>query len=416
MSLIDVRPTDDPTPTGAVPVVLDDRPGLRFWVAVVALATGGFAIGTTEFVAMGLLPEISAGMGVSISQGGHLISLYALGVVVGAPLIAALGARLPRRGLLVGLIAAYGVLNLASAGATSFHLLGLLRFLDGLPHGAYFGLSALVAASMVPPHRRGFALAMVMMGIPLANVAGVPLVTLVGQHAGWRWAYVAVGALSLVTVVLVLLAVPATPGDRTATGRRELSGLRSPQLWLAVVAAGGGFGGMFALVTYVSPLTQDVGGLSESAVAVFLFALGLGMIVGNTVAGRLCDWSVENSLRLGSVGLALSLVAYFVLAPTGWWALLAAFAVTLTGSVLALGFQMRLIDAAGESQTLGAALSHSALNIGNGLGAWLGGVVIAMGYGLRAPLVVGAVLAVLGLGVIVLARVAARRAGDHAVL
>ncbi|MCL8025197.1 MFS transporter [Nocardioides bruguierae] len=411
MSLADVR-TEDPTPTGSFPVVAaDQRPGLRFWIAVLALGTGGFAIGVTEFVAMGLLPEVSAGLGISISQGGHLISLYAAGVVVGAPLIAALGAKLPRRGLLVGLMAFYGLVNLASASVTDYRLLAVLRFLDGLPHGAYFGLAALVAASMVAPNRRGFALSMVMMGIPLANVVGVPLTTLVGQQLGWRWAYVVVGVLSLVTVVLVLLAVPRMPGDRTATSRREISGLRQPQLWFAVLAAGGGFGGMFALISYISPLTQDVGGLGESAVAVFLFVLGIGMVVGNMLAGRLCDWSVENSLRLGSVGLAVSLLAYFVLAPTGWGALVAAFTTTVTGSVLALGFQMRLIDAAGESQTLGAALSHSALNIGNGLGAWVGGAVIAAGWGFRSPLLVGALLAVFGLTVVVLAA-RARSAGQ----
>ena len=343
-------------------------------------------------------------IGVTIPQAGHLISAYALGVVVGAPTLAALGARLPRRALLVWLMVAYAVLNLLSAAVSHYGLLAFVRFLDGLPHGAYFGVSALVASGMVSPERRGRALALVMMGIPVANLAGVPAATLLGQAYGWRAAYIAVGLVSVLTVVLILLFVPSTPGDATATGRRELAALRHPQLWYAVGAGAIGFGGLFALVSYIAPITTDVGGLPESAVAVFLLVLGVGMVVGNVVAGRLVDWSIEKSLRGAAVGLALALLLYFVLAPTGWWAVLAGFLVTVIGSVLALGFMARLMDAAEHAQTLGAAMSHASLNMGNALGAWLGGLVIAAGYGLRAPLVVGAALALAGLVVLVVAR------------
>ncbi|MBF4161751.1 MFS transporter [Nocardioides sp. CBS4Y-1] len=377
-------------------------------MAVLALATGGFAIGTTEFVTMGLLPQIADGVGVSIPSAGHLISAYALGVVVGAPALAALGAKLPRRGLLIGLIAVYGVFNLLTALVSHFGVLALVRFLDGLPHGAYFGVAALVAADMVAPERRGRALALVMMGIPVANVIGVPLATLLGQHLGWRAAFAAVAFISLLTMVMILAFVPRTEGNAEATGRRELAALRHPQLWFALGAGAIGFGGMFALVSYIAPLTTRVGGLRESAVAVFLLVLGLGMVVGNMLAGRLVDWSVENALRVGTLGLAGSLLLYFVLAPTGWPALIAAFAATVTGSMLALGFQVRLIDAAEHAQTLGAALSHASLNIGNSLGAFLGGSVIAAGYGFRAPLLVGIALALLGLAVLVVAARARR--------
>lgn len=383
---------------------------LRFAAAVTALATGGFAIGTTEFVTMGLLPQIAEGVDVSIPQAGHLISAYALGVVVGAPLLAALGARLPRRALLVTLIAAFGLLNLLSAAVSHYGLLAFVRFLDGLPHGAYFGLAALTAASMVPAHRRGRALALVMMGIPVANLLGVPAATILGQQLGWRAAFVAVGLVSALTVVLILAFVPSTPGDPTASSRRELSALRHPQLWYAVGASGIGFGGLFALVSYIAPLTTEVGGLGESAVAVFLLVIGLGMVVGNLVAGRLVDWSIERSLRIGSLGLAVALALYWVLAPYGWAALVAGFLTTVLGSVLALGFQVRLIDAAEHAQTLGAALSHASLNIGNSLGAFLGGAVIAAGWGFRAPLVVGVGLSLAGLVVLVLARRADRSA------
>lgn len=380
----------------------------RFWLVAVALATGGFAIGTTEFVAMGLLPEIADGVGVSIPSAGHLISAYALGVVVGAPTLAALGARLPRRGLLLGLMGFYTVLNGLSALAVGFHSLLVLRFLDGLPHGAYFGVSALVASSLVAPERRGRAIATVMMGIPLANVAGVPLATVLGQHLGWRSAYVTVTVIGALALLMVALFAPRTPGDHTATGRRELAALRHPQLWFATIAGAIGFGGLFALMSYVAPLTTRVGGLGSGAVPVFLLVLGVGMVTGNWLAGHLVDRTVEGTLRLGAVGLAVVLCAYFVAAPAGWWALPLAFATTVIGSVLAMGFMVRLIDAAEHAQTLGAALSHASLNIGNALGAWLGGLVIAAGYGFRAPLLVGAALAVLGLGVIVLAHRAGR--------
>ena len=380
----------------------------RFYLAVLSMGTGGFAIGTTEFVTMGLLPQIAGGIEVSIPEAGHLISAYALGVVVGAPTLAALGAKLPRRGLLIGLMVAYAVLNLLSAAVSHYGLLALVRFLDGLPHGAYFGVSALVASDMVAPERRGRALALVMMGIPVANVAGVPTATLLGQSLGWRSAYVAVGLVAALAAVLILLFVPRTPGDAAATGRRELTALRHPQLWFATIAGAIGFGGMFALISYIAPLTTDVGGLPDSAVAAFLLTLGVGMVVGNALAGRLVDWSLPTSLHGATIGLAATLLLYFVLAPTGWWALLAAFCVTVVGSVLALGIMVRLMDAAEHAQALGAAMSHSSLNIGNALGAWLGGLVISAGYGFRSPLVVGAGLALAGLLVLVLAERASR--------
>ena len=310
------EPDLGPSRPGATPgVAAHPVSRLRFAVAVTALATGGFAIGTTEFVTMGLLPQIAEGVDVTIPQAGHLISAYALGVVVGAPALAALGARLPRRGLLVGLIASFGLLNLLSASMSHYGLLAFVRFLDGLPHGAYFGVAALTAASMVAPERRGRALALVMMGIPVANVLGVPAATLLGQQLGWRAAFVAVGVISAVTVVLILAFVPSTPGDRTASSRRELSALRHPQLWYAVGASGIGFGGLFALVSYIAPITTDVGGLAESSVAVFLFVIGLGMVVGNVLAGRMVDWSVQRSLQIGSVGLAAALLGYTAFVP-----------------------------------------------------------------------------------------------------
>jgi DHA1 family inner membrane transport protein len=373
----------------------------HFALAVLALAMGGFAIGTTEFVTMGLLPDIADGVGISIPEAGHLISAYAVGVVVGAPVLVFFGARWPRRGLLVALMAAYAVFNAASALAGSYEQLLLARFLDGLPHGAYFGVASLVAASMAPTGRKGRAVAMVMLGLSVANVVGVPAATWLGQHLGWRAAFWAVAGLAVLTVALVLAYVPRCPGDAEATGRRELSAFTKPQVWLTMLAGAIGFGGMFAVYSYIAPTVTEVGGLSRSAVPVFLLAFGLGMVVGTWVAGELADWSVFRSLLGSSIGLGVLLLVFAALAPYGWVAIVPAFLITVIGSVLVVNLQLRLMDVAGDAQALGAAMNHASLNVANALGAWLGGLVIAAGLGYRSTAVVGAALSVAGFLVVV---------------
>ena len=380
-----------------------------FVLSLLALAMGGFAIGTTEFMAMGLLPQVADGVDVSIPSAGHLISAYALGVVVGAPVLAFFGARLPRRGLLVALMTAYAAANALSAVAGSFGLLLLSRFLGGVPHGAYFGVASLVAASLAPRGREGRAVAMVMIGLSVANVVGVPAATRMGQTLGWRSAFWVAAALAMLTAALVTLFVPSCPGDADATGRRELRLFAEPQAWLTLLAGAIGFGGMFALYSYIAKVVTEVGGLEDGAVPVFLLAFGLGMVAGTFVAGALADWSVFRSLLGSSLAMAVLLLTYAALAPAGWWALIPAFLVAVASSVLVVNLQLRLMSVAGEAQTLGAAMNHSSLNIGNALGAWIGGLVIAAGWGYRAPAVVGAGLALAGLGVLLLSATSARR-------
>ncbi|GAA1926264.1 MFS transporter [Nocardioides lentus] len=372
----------------------------RVALAILALATGGFAIGTTEFVTMGVLPEIAAGVGVSIPSAGHLVSAYALGVVVGAPVLAYVGARLPRRSLAVALMVAFVVGNVGSALAASYGLLMLSRFVAGLPHGAFFGVASLIAAGLVADSRKGRAVAMVMLGLSVANVFGVPAGTWLGQNVGWREVYWLVAVLGLVTVVLTVACVPHTPGDPHASGRRELTAFARPQVWLTLVAGAGGFGGMFAVYTYIAETVRTVGGLGSGAVPLFLLAYGLGMVAGTWVAGELADWSVLRSLFIGSAGMGVSLLAFFVLAPGGWWGVPAVFAIAVMASVLAVNLQLRLMSVAGEAKTLGAAMNHASLNIANAAGAWFGGLVITAGLGYRAPALVGVALSVFGLVVL----------------
>jgi DHA1 family inner membrane transport protein len=365
-----------------------------------ALVLGGVAIGTTEFVTMGLLPQIAEGVGVDIPTAGHTISAYAAGVVVGAPLLAVVGARSPRKALLVALIGAFTVGNVLSALAPTYETLVAARFVAGLPHGAFFGVAALVAVDLAPRGQAGRAVGRVMLGIPVANVLGVPGATWLGQQLGWRSAYWLVALIGAVTVGLIAATVPHLPADRTRTVRSELGALGSLQVWLTLAVGAVGFGGMFAMYSYIAPTVTEVTGLPVSAVPVFLLAFGVGGFVGNVVAGRMGDWSVLRSVVIGMVGLGASLALFALLSPYPLPALAVLFLAAVLASVLVINLQLRLMQVAGAAQTLAAASNHAALNLANALGAWAGGAVIAAGWGYRAPALVGVGLALVGLVVL----------------
>ena len=374
--------------------------------ALLALALGGFGIGATEFVAMGLLPQIAQDLlpqlwaeraDDAIARSGILISAYALGVVVGAPTIAAALARFPRKRLLVSFAAAFTLGTLLSAFAPTFELAVLARFVAALPHGAYFGIASLVAASLMGEGKRGQGVALVMSGLTVSNVFGVPLITALGQQSSWRMAYLAVTGIFAAATLAIALLVPRQPGDPGATLGRELSALRRGQVWFALGIGAIGFGGFFAVYTYVAPMTTDIAGLPEGAVPWALVCVGLGMTVGNLLGGRAAD--------RGPMRAILWLFPIFIAAMTAL-ALTASTPVTLLAFLFVVGalaaaispaIQTRLRDVAGDSQTLAAALNHSALNVGNSLGAALGGAAIAAGLGYRAPTWIGVGLAVAGL-------------------
>jgi DHA1 family inner membrane transport protein len=377
----------------------------RARLALLALALGGFGIGTTEFVAMGLLPNIAADLLPSlwsaapddaIAQAGAMIYAYALGVVVGAPTIAVFAARLPRKKLLLGLAVAFTIGTAASALAPTFELAVTARFLAGLPHGAYFGVAALVAASLMGPGNRGRGVALVLSGLTIANVVGVPAITLLGQVSSWRVAYLAVAAIFALTVVAILAVVPPQPGDPSATPRRELGAFRRGQVWLALLTGAIGFGGFFAVYSYVAPLTTEVTGLPEGFVALSLVVLGTGMTIGNFIGGWAADHGVMRALFLGFGALAVSLVGLALTAADPVGLLVSLFLVGASAAALSPTIQTRLMDVAGDSQTLAAAVNHSSLNIGNSLGALLGGALIAAGWGYLAPTWVGLALLVPG--------------------
>ena len=365
--------------------------------AILAMAIGGFAIGTGEFVSMGLLPNIAGGIGVSIPQAGHVISAYAIGVMVGAPLIAALGAKLPRKRLLWALMAAFALGNVASALAPNYPSLIVARFLSGLPHGAFFGIGAVVGASLVPANRRARAISMMMTGLTVANVLGVPLTTLIGQQWGWRWPYAVVGVLGMLTLAAVLLWVPARPADVAATMRSELSALRHTQVWLALLIGTVGFGGMFATYSYITPTMTTLAGFSETAVTAILAVYGVGMTVGMVIGGRLADRALMPALYCGLIVTAAVLFAFGPAVHTKPSAIVAVFVFGMTGSLLVPMLQTRLMDVARDGQSLAAALNHSTLNLANALGAWIGGVVLAHGLGYEWPSRIGGFLALAGL-------------------
>jgi DHA1 family inner membrane transport protein len=367
-------------------------------LVTLALAMGAFAIGTTEFAAMSLVPFFARDLGLSEPEAGHAISAYALGVVVGAPVIAVLAAKIERRKLLIALMAVFAIGNGISAMAASYPLLLLCRFVSGLPHGAYFGIAALVAASMVPANRRAQSVAMVMSGLTVATIIGVPVANWLGQELGWRAGFAVVSGLAVLTMALVALYAPVQAADPDASPLRELGALRRPQVLLTLLTGAIGFGGLFCVYTYVASTMIEVTGVSERLVPAVLAIFGVGMTVGNLFWAWVADRAQTKAAIAALLFSAASLALFSVLAGNIW---------TLSIVVLLIGFggglgtilQTRLMDVAGDAQALAAAAHHSAFNLANALGPWLGGLAIAAGYGFTSTGWIGSGLALGGLAI-----------------
>ena len=371
--------------------------GLQRSTALVlfALAVGGFAIGTTEFATMSLLPYFAPALGIDAPTAGHVISAYALGVVVGAPLLAVLGARLPRRTLLVLLMALFALGNGLSALAPTYHWMLLFRFISGLPHGAYFGIAALVAASIVPPHRRTVAVGRMFLGLTVATIIGVPLANWLSQAVGWRWSFALVAALGVLTMICVRLLAPYSPAEPDSSPLRELGALKRGQVWLTLGSGAIGFGGLFAVYTYLADILGAVTHVSPSIVPLVMAVFGIGMTLGNLFIPVLADRAVMPTAGGLLVWSAVVLAIFPFTAGNIWTISICVFFVGF-GGALGTVLQTRLMDVAEDAQGLAAALNHSAFNFANALGPYLGGLALAAGYGWTSPGWVGSLLAIGG--------------------
>lgn len=366
------------------------------WV-IFALALGGFCLGTTEFIAMGLIQEIASNLNITVPQAGYFISAYALGVVIGAPLIAILSAKVPRKTMLLLLMLFYALANLVTTFAENSSMLLLSRFVAGLPHGAYFGIASLIAAELAGPHKRATAIAQIMLGLTIATVIGVPLATWLGQHFGWRSGFLLSTVLAVISLVGMLLYVPKLSIKATASIKTELAGLKNINMWLTLAVGSIGFGGLFAVYSYVSPILTEYTQADISMVPIALAVLGVGMVIGGLVAGKLADINLNRTMIAVLICSTCSFVLASFMMGELYTALLALFLIGVT--VIGLGgtLQTRLMDIAGEAQTLAASLNHSAFNLANALGAFLGGWVIQQQMGWLAPIWVGVVMSLMGL-------------------
>jgi DHA1 family inner membrane transport protein len=381
--------------------------------ALLALAVGGFAIGTGEFVMMGLLPQVASDLSVSIPRAGELISVYALGVVVGAPLLTAVSVRHRRKSVLMVLMGWFAVGNLLSALAPTFGLVMAARFVSGLPHGAFFGAGAVVAGSLVEKNRKNSAMAVMFAGLTVANIVGVPLTTILGQHTGWRAVYAIVGLIGLLAVLAIAIAVPADAAPVEADGvslGRELRTFGRPEVWLVLGVAMLGGGGLFATFSYITPMMTNVTGYADSSITWLLVLFGLGMTVGNLAGARLSDRFPARTLVLSLVAEIVVAVAFLALDHDRITAAVAIFLFPLTALAGLPTLQGRIIALAGGAPNLAAASIQAAFNIANSLGAYLGGLAISAGFGYGSPNLVAAILVLIGLG-LALAAVRVERAG-----
>ncbi|WP_327176787.1 MFS transporter [Streptomyces sp. NBC_01335] len=362
-------------------------------LALLALAIGAFGIGTTEFVIMGLLPEVAADLQVSIPTAGFLVTGYALGVVVGAPLMTLLGTKVSRKRMLMLLMGLFIIGNVVSALAPVFGVMIVGRVIASLAHGAFFGIGSVVAADLVAPQKKAGAIAMMFTGLTVANVVGVPLGTYIGQTAGWRVTFLVVAALGVLGLLGVAKLVPEQPRPDGVRLRHELAAFRNVQVLLAMAMTVLGFGGVFAAITYITPMMTGIAGFAPSSVTWLLVLFGIGMVVGNLLGGKFADRRLMPMLFVTLGALAVVLALFTVTAHNK---VAAAVTVVLIG---ALGFatvpplQKRVLDQASGAPTLASAVNIGAFNLGNALSAWLGGMVIAAGFSYTAPNWVGAALA-----------------------
>lgn len=365
--------------------------------ALLALAMGAFGIALTEFVIMGILPEVAGALGVSIPQAGHFISAYALGVVVGAPLLAGVLSRWPSRKSLLLLMVWFTVFNTLSGLAWDYWSMLLVRFMAGLPHGAFFGIGAVIAAKVSRKGREAQGIASMFAGFTVANVIGVPLGTYIGNTMHWGFSFYMVGAVGVLTFVGLLLWMPSLSTASETGSLPAGSGMRNGELWALLVLTAVGTGGFFAWYGYIAPLLIGVSGLTETTVSYAMVLAGLGMVGGNILGARMAGWlRPVRAIAVGLSAMSLMLLLNALLASDPFWVLVMCFVVGAVTFTLAAPIQLAIIEAAGGSAMLASSLNQSAFNIANALGAYLAGLPIALGFGVIYSGVVGAGLAAMG--------------------
>lgn len=382
---------------------------------LVALALGGFGIGLTEFLIAGLLPQVASSFSVSEATAGRLISGYALSVAVGAIALTAATARLPRKWVLAGLVVLFVVGNLLSAIAPTYAVMLLGRIVAALCHGSFFGIGSLVARDLVAPGRKSRAVAVMFAGLTLANVLGVPFGAFVGERWGWRAAFWAVTAIGVLALAGLLALVPGRAGTGTGDGaptglRDQFRAFRSAQVWLTLTATALGYGGMFGAFSYLAYTFTEVGGFASTDVAWLLMVYGTGLVVGNLAGGRAADHDRDRTLVLALLGLTVTLAVFGLLAADAVASVILVFLMGVTGFAAVPGMITRVTDAA-HGAALAASANVSASNIGNALGAWLGGLAIGAGLGYTAPLYTGAAIALASVLVMLVAARSVRRPG-----
>ncbi|MEU8961782.1 MFS transporter [Streptomyces sp. NPDC048491] len=362
-------------------------------LALLALAIGAFGIGTTEFVIMGLLPEVAGTFDVSIPTAGYLVSGYAVGVMLGAPLMTVLGTKITRRRMLMLLMGFFIAGNVLSALAPAFGLMLAGRIVASLAHGAFFGIGSVVAADLVAPEKKAGAIAMMFTGLTVANVVGVPAGTLIGQQVGWRATFLVVASLGVLGLLGVAKLVPDMPKAQGVRLRHEIAAFRNVQVLLAMAMTVLGFGGVFAAITYITPMMTNVAGYADTSVTWLLVLFGLGMVSGNLIGGRFADRALMPMLYVALSGLAVVLALFTVAAHDKFASAVMVFLIGALGFATVPPLQKRVLDQAAGAPTLASAVNIGAFNLGNALSAWLGGIVIAAGLGYTAPNWVGAALA-----------------------
>uniref|UniRef100_UPI0006E26728 MFS transporter n=1 Tax=Streptomyces graminilatus TaxID=1464070 RepID=UPI0006E26728 len=330
-------------------------------LALLALAVGAFGIGTTEFVMMGLLPDVAADLGVSIPSAGHLVSAYALGVVIGAPLLVAATARIPRRKVLIGLMVLFVAGNALSAFAPTYDYLLAARFLSGLPHGAFFGVGAVVATSMVAPERKARSVSLMFLGLTVANVVGVPVATAMGQQLGWRVTFLGVSVIGVAAIAALALLIPHDRAGAPVAGLRgELAALKSLPVWLALGTTVTGFGALFSAYSYIAPMLTDSAGYADSSVTLLLALFGVGATIGNLLGGRLADHSMRGTLFGGLVSMIVVLALFPLLMSTEWSAALAVVLLGVSSFVAGSPLNLMVMERASTAPSLASSANQAA--------------------------------------------------------